>query len=163
MPTSRKKVIIRTWGADFVPGYLMLPEMIHDGSVGLLDLQGKVSPVPLSQIKWVCFVRELAAGDHSDPERLLRKQFSHRPRTQGLWIRVKLKDGDVLEGITQNDSSLLDADGIFLVPPDIRSNTQRVFLPRLAVVEFEVRAAIRASRSDKPLKAVQESLFKQQN
>jgi hypothetical protein len=160
---SRKKVIVRKWGTGFVPGYLLLPEMIHDNSVGVLDLDGKVSPVPLPEIKWVCFVRELAGGDNSDPERLLRKQFSHRPRTQGLWVRVKLKDGDVLEGITQNDSSLLDTYGIFLVPPDIRSNTQRVFLPRLAVVEFEVCAAIRAGGSGKPLKAVQESLFKQQN
>jgi hypothetical protein len=94
---------------------------------------------------------------------LLRKNFVTRPRSQGLWIRARLKDNDLIEGLAQNDLTMLEGDGLFLVPPDTRSNTQRIFLPRQAVTELEVLAVIRAGARRGPPDEVQESLFKQQN
>jgi len=45
------------------------------------------------------------------PERLVRKRFSLRPRTAGLWLRLTLGDGDELEGLAANDRSLVDGAG----------------------------------------------------
>ena len=53
-------------------------------------------------------------------------------------IRARLKDNDQIEGLAQNDLSLLGSGGLFLIPPDTRSNTQRIFLPRQAVAELDV-------------------------
>lgn len=159
MAASRKKVIVRRLGQGWVSGYLPPASFLDHDGVGVLDLDGKVTLVPLSDIKWICFVREFT-GDPHQPERLLRKTFARRPRSQGLWIRARLKDMDLVEGLAQNDLSLVGGDGLFLIPPDSRSNTQRMFLPRQAIVEFEIVAVIRGGPAHKPQDSLQETLFK---
>jgi hypothetical protein len=163
MSASRKKVIVRKFSRQWIPGYLPPHDFVEQGELSLLDLEGKVNLVSLSEIKWVCFVRDFQSGDAEFPERLLSKTFARRPRAQGLWLRVRLKDNDCLEGLAHNDATLLDANGLFLMPPDSRSNTQRIFLPRLALKEFEVLGVVRATGQKKPSAAVQESLFKPQS
>jgi hypothetical protein len=163
MAASRKKVILRKLSRDWLSGYLPPFSFVTGERVEMLDLGGKLVSVPLQELKWICFVREFQSGDASQPERLLRKTYVNRPRTHGLWIRARLKDDDVIEGLAQNDVTLLDADGLFLIPPDTRSNTQRIFLPRLAVAELDVLAVIKSGSRRGPVEAVQESLFKQQN
>jgi hypothetical protein len=69
----------------------------------------------------------------------------------------------MIEGLAQNDLTLLDGEGLFLIPPDTRSNTQRIFLPRQAVAELDVLAVIKTGGRRGPSDAVQESLFKPQN
>jgi hypothetical protein len=163
MPAARKKVIVRKWNRDWISGYLPLSDFIQEHALAVLDLDGKVTPVSLEEVKWVCFVRDFNVSERETPERLLRKTFSHRPRTQGLWFRVRLRDNDLIEGMAQNDVSLLESSGLFLIPPDSRSNTQRIFVPRQAMTGLEVQAVIRAGMPRKPAEAVQETLFKQQN
>jgi hypothetical protein len=48
----------------------------------------------------------------------------------------------MLEGLMPNDLTQVTADGFFLNPPDTRSNTQRIFVPRSAVAELTVLAVI---------------------
>ena len=163
MPVSRKKVIVRKFSRDWLCGYLPPSGFVADEQIEMLDLSGKLVSIATADVKWICFVRDFQSGDANQPERLLRKTFATRPRSQGLWIRVKLKDNDSLEGLAQNDLSLLEGDGIFLMPPDTRSNTQRIFLPRNAVAEMDILAVIRAGSRRGPAEGVQESLFKQQN
>jgi hypothetical protein len=161
MPPSRKKVIARKLSRDWLAGYLSPTSFINGQQLEMLDLEGKVSYVSLVDLKWVCFVRDFNSGEPASPERLLRKTFAGRPRSEGLWLRVRLKDQDVLEGIVANDRSLLDPDGLFLTPPDTRSNTQRIFLPHAAIIELEIVAVIGSpSRRKAALEApAQESLF----
>jgi hypothetical protein len=167
MAVSRKKVIVRKFSRTWLSGYLPPTDFVVQGEVGMLDLAGKLIALDLSDVKWICFVRDFQSGDVNQPERLLRKSFPGRPRSQGLWVRARLKDNDLLEGIAQNDITLLAAEGLFLIPPDSRSNTQRIFLPRQAVVELEILAVIRPGARPAPrggpADAAQESLFKQQN
>ena len=109
-------------------------------------------------------MRDFTSGEASQPERLLRKTFITRPRSQGLWIRIRLCDNDTIEGLVQNDLSLLEGEGLFLSPPDTRSNTQRIFVPRQAVAELDVLAVIKAgARRGQAAEPMQESLFKQGN
>jgi hypothetical protein len=163
MPVSRKKVIVRKLSRDWLSGYLPPSAFIADEQAELLDLAGKLIPVPMAEVKWICFVRDFQSGDASQPERLLRKTFVTRPRSQGLWVRARLKDNDLIEGLAQNDLTLLEGEGLFLIPPDTRSNTQRIFLPRQAVTELDVVAVIKTGARRGPADAVQESLFKAQN
>ena len=163
MPVGRKKVIVRKLSRDWLSGYLPPAAFVVEQQVELLDLGGKLVSVPLPDVKWICFVRDFQSGDVQQPERLLRKTFVTRPRSQGLWVRARLKDNDVIEGLAQNDLTLLEGDGLFLIPPDTRSNTQRIFLPRQAVAELDVLAVIRTGGRRAASEAVQESLFKQPN
>ena len=168
MPSSRKKAIARKFTHDWVAGYLSFAgfspgSFIRNGAFELLALDGKVISLSLQSIKWVCFVRDFNSGEPSNPERLLRKTFAGRPRSEGLFLRAKLTDGDLIEGIAANDLSLISGEGIFLTPPDIRSNTQRLWIPATSLVELEVVAVIGRSAKKKSTPATledrQESLF----
>jgi len=150
MPSSRKKAIVRKVSREWLAGYLPPAHFVHHGQIELLDLDGKVAALLLDQVKWICFVRDFNSGEPENPERLLRKSFAGRPRTEGLWLRLCLTDGDVIEGLAANDLTLLDSPGIFLIPPDIRSNTQRIFIPRSAIAELAVVAVIASSSRRKP-------------
>jgi hypothetical protein len=167
MPSSRKKVIVRKYTREWLAGYVSSYGFASNGGIEILDLAGKVVEIPLSGIKWLCFVRDFSSGDAADPERLLRKSFVGRPRTEGLWLRATLQDDDRLEGLATNDLTLLDPEGIFLIPPDIRSNTQRVFLPRPSIAALEIVAVITSPSRHKPAAPgktttpLQEDLFHQ--
>ena len=163
MPVSRKKVIVRKLSRDWLSGYLPPSAFIAEEHAELLDLAGKLIPVPMAEVKWICFVRDFQSGDANQPERLLRKTFVTRPRSQGLWIRARLRDNDLIEGLAQNDLTLLEGEGLFLIPPDTRSNTQRIFLPRQAVAELDIVCRDQDGARRGPAEAVQESLFKAQN
>ena len=163
MPVSRKKVIVRKLSRDWLSGYLPPSSFVVQEQAEILDLAGKLISVHMSEVKWICFVRDFQSGDVHQPERLLRKTFVTRPRSQGLWVRARLKDNDLIEGLAQNDVTLLEGDGLFLIPPDTRSNTQRIFLPRQAVAELDLVAVIKTGGRRGPGEPLQESLFKQQN
>ncbi len=166
MPPSRKKVIVRKFDGELLLGYLPPADFLEGDraelSAGLLSLEGNVTSVPIGDVKWICFVRDFTSGDPGQPERLLQKTFSRRPRNPGLWVRARLKDNDSLEGLAQNDLSLLDNEGLLLIPPDTRSNTQRIFLPRRAILQVEILAVVRAGTPRSPARTLQESLFKGQ-
>ncbi len=144
--SGRKPVIVRKFSRDWTAGYAR-PYFGQDApELEILDLSGKVLQIPWSAVKWVCYVRDLpsSTGDQSNPERLLHKRFAVRPRTAGLWLRMTLADGDELEGLAANDRSLVDGAGLLLTPPDMRSNTQRIYVPRPAIQTLEVVGLIGA-------------------
>jgi hypothetical protein len=163
MASSRKKAIVRKFTRDWVAGYLPADGFVHEGAVELLGLDGKVVGIETGQIKWVCFVRDFNSGDVANPERLMRKTFAGRPRMAGVFLRAKLTDGEMIEGLAANDISLIASQGVFLTPPDTRSNTQRLWIPTASVAELEVMAVIgSAPRVKEPAPAVedaQERLF----
>jgi hypothetical protein len=156
---SRKKVIVRKFSRDWLSGYVEPQGFVHDGRLELLDLTGKVMEIALGEIKMLCFVRDFLPNDPVNPERLVRRTFTTRPRSAGLWVRLHFRDGDQLEGIASNDISLLDPEGIQLTPPDTRSNTQRIFVPHQAMHSFAVVAVIGQGARRKPEHAMQERLF----
>ena len=147
MGSARKPVIVRKFSRDWFAGFAG-PGLAADlGELEILDLTGKVVRMGWDQVKWVCYVRDLhsATADQVNPERLLRKRFLVRPRTTGLWLRLTLADGDDLEGLAANDLTLVQGAGLLLTPPDTRSNTQRIFVPRQAIQQLEVLSLIGAA------------------
>lgn len=141
MPSTHKKVIVRKMDRDTINGYVAPANFVHEGKLELLNTAGNVVGIDLREIKGVYFVREFA-----DSESVSRKTFTSRPRTEGLWVRLKFKDNEVLEGMMPNDLSLTSAEGFLVNPPDTRSNTQRIFVPRTALESLTVLAVIGAAR-----------------
>jgi hypothetical protein len=155
---SRKKVILRrnrsAGQAEVLPGYLPLSGFVRNRALDLLDLSGRVIPVALNDVKLISYVRDFNLTDTVNPERLTRRAFLARPRTEGLWLRLTFAAGDQLEGLAPTDISLLDDlvndAGLFLTPPDTRSNTQRIYVPRTSIAELTLLAVITSPSKKKP-------------
>lgn len=162
MGSGQKKVIVRRFSPGLLRGYLPstgFVEGVPQGAMlNLLDLAGRVQAVPLSDVKIVHFVREFNLSDEANPERLPRKQFLARPRTEGLWVRLTFRDGDDLEGLAALDLSLAaglcEDFGMQLVPPDIRGNSQRVYVPRSALTGLQIVAVVTTPTRRKQLEQV---------
>jgi hypothetical protein len=144
MPSTHKKVIVRKMDRDSLNGYVSPANYVHEGKLELLNTSGNVVAIDLRDIKGVFFVREFGELDTFS-----RKTFTSRPRTEGLWVRLKFKDNEVLEGMMPNDLSQTTPDGFLVNPPDLRSNTQRIFVPRSALESLTVIAVIGATRRRK--------------
>jgi hypothetical protein len=155
MSSSRKKVIVRRLTGDTLPGYLPASSIVRgQAAVDLLDLAGRVLSIPLNDIKTISYVRDFNLSDNTNPERLSRRTFLARPRSQGLWVRLLFRSGEVLEGLAPTDLSLLDSiqndAGLHLIPPDTRTNTQHIFVPRSAIVELQLLAVITTPSRKRP-------------
>ncbi|MGP8259498.1 MAG: DUF6982 domain-containing protein [Acidobacteriaceae bacterium] len=167
MANSPKKVLVRRFSGDVLPGYLPQSAFVRHNSIDLLDLAGRLISLSLNDIKTISYVRDFNLSDPVNPERLTRRAFLARPRSEGLWMRLTFRSGDQLEGLAPTDRSLLDAladdDGLFLTPPDTRSNTQRLYIPRAALTELKLLAVITAPsrRQPRPVSsdAIQDELF----
>lgn len=172
MSSAHKKVIVRRFTGETLPGYLPLSAFVRNHApqpaIDLLDLTGRVIPLLLNDIKHVCYVRDFNLNDTANPERLTRRTFLARPRTEGLWLRMTFRSGDVFEGLAPTDITLLDDlvndAGLHLTPPDTRSNTQRIYVPRTSITDLQLLAVITTPSRRKPLPAasvpsMQEDLF----
>jgi len=141
MPSTHKKVIVRKMDRDSVSGYVSPAQFVHEGKLELLNTSGTVIAMDLREIKGVYFVREFG-----EAEALTRKTFTSRPRSEGLWVRLRFKDSEVLEGLMPADLMQATPEGYLVNPPDQRSNTQRIFVPRTALESLTVLAVIGATR-----------------
>jgi len=122
---------------DSINGYVAAGAFITEGKFEMLNTAGNVIMIDIREVKGVYFVREFG-----DSETLSRKTFTSRPRTEGLWVRLRFRDNETLEGLMPNDLTQITADGFFVNPPDTRANTQRIFVPRTALAEMIVLAVI---------------------
>ncbi len=153
MVSLRKPVIVRKFTREWVAGYAAGGFGQEAAHLEILDQSGKVLTIGWESVKWVCFVRDFPAGEQGNPERLLQKRFTVRPRTAGLWLRMTLTDGEELEGLAANDRSLVEGAGLLLTPPDTRSNTQKIYVPRQSIQTLEVVALIGAAGKRKGIAA----------
>ncbi len=152
MPSTHKKVVVRKNDRDTVNGFVASSSFISDGKLEILNTAGNVVLIELREVKGVYFVREFG-----DSESLTRKTFTTRPRTEGLWVRLRFRDGELLEGLMPNDLTQITPDGYLVTPPDTRGNTQRIFVPRTALNEITVLAVIGAqARKRKPSEDVRQ-------
>ena len=141
MSSTHKKVIVRKSDRDSISGFVAPANFVVDGKLELLNTSGNVVAIDLRDIKAVYFVREF-----SDSDVINRKTFTTRPRTEGLWVRLKFKDNEIIEGTMPNDLLQNPAEGFLINPPDLRSNTQRVFVPRTSLSSVTIIAVVGAAQ-----------------
>ena len=135
--STRKRVVIRKLDKGLVKGFLD-PNGYLASELEVLDREGRLVHVSLSEIKGVFFVRDF----EGNPDRAERKVFRSRPRLAGLWVRMTFKDTEVLEALLPNNLLELDPLGYLATPLDVYSNNLRVFIPRTALSEMEVLGVI---------------------
>ncbi len=135
--STTKKALIRRYDRETLAGYVNPLSFLQSEGVELLSADGNLTLVPYASIKLISFVKEFDAS--SGPERMT---FLTRPKTEGLWINLRFRDGSVLEGIIPNDLILLEPDGFTVIPPDAFGNQQRLWVPRASLIAVEVLGVI---------------------
>ena len=151
--STHKKVVVLLLDRTLLRGYLNPAKLGDAESVDLLTPGGEHRTFPIKDVRSIYFVREFT--DNFEPE---RKAFLSRPKLEGLWVRLKFRDNDCIEGVVPNDLlSLLDR-GVQITPPDLHGATVRIFIPRTALSEMTVLGVVGIARR-KPVTAVQPGLF----
>ncbi|HEY4880511.1 MAG TPA: hypothetical protein VIH97_15420 [Candidatus Acidoferrales bacterium] len=139
--STHKKVVVLLLDRAPIKGYVIPGTLGHEESIDLLTPDGEHRSIPLSSVKCVYFVREFQTP--FQPE---RKIFLSRPKLDGLWVRLRFRDEDVMEGLVGNDLlDLLDT-GVQITPPDLHGNNLRIFIPRSALEEMKVLGVVGAAR-----------------
>jgi hypothetical protein len=144
---------VRFLDRNVLRGYLN-PSKIGDAeTLELLTPEGEQRSFAVKDVRSIYFVREFA--DDFEPE---RKAFLSRPKLDGLWVLLKFRDEDTIEGVVPNDLlSLLDR-GVQITPPDLHGTTLRIFIPRTALTEMTVLGVVGIARR-KPAAPTQPGLF----
>ena len=132
--STTKKAIVRRPQREALAGYVNPSSFLQPAGVELLTEEGKVLMVPYPDIRSVAFVRDFSDGE---PE---RRVFFTRPKMEGLWVSLKYRSGEVIEGILPNNLLQGDPYGFTITPPD--SSGQRLFIPRAALQSVEVLGVV---------------------
>ena len=153
--STHKKVIIRLLDRRSLRGYLNPSRLGQLDPLDLLTPDGEHQELPLGKIRSIYFVRDF--DGEFEPE---RRAFLSRPKLDGLWLRVRFLDGESLEGVIPNDLLGLLDNGLQITPPDLNSNTDRIFIPRGALSEVTVLGVVGiARRKPAAAAAAQPGLF----
>lgn len=153
--STHKKVVVLLHDRTTLRGYLNPVGLGQIEAIDLLTPEGAHRSVALEGVKCIYFVRELTEA--FEPE---RKTFFSRPKLDGLWVRLKFRDGDGIEGIVSNDLLEMLENGIQLTPPDLHGNSLRIFVPRTALTELKVLGVVGiARRFPRPVVVAQPKLF----
>jgi hypothetical protein len=139
--STHKKVVVRFLDRSVLRGYLNPAKLGDSETLELLTPDGEQRSFAEKDVRSIYFVREFA--DDFEPE---RKAFLSRPKLDGLWVRLKFRDEDTIEGVVPNDLlSLLDR-GVQITPPDLHGTTLKIFIPRTALTEMTVLGVVGIAR-----------------
>lgn len=121
-----------------VAGFVDPSTFVQGDVIELLTPGGALQRMPLSEVKALCYLKDLEALPTWRPNRL----FFTRPKTEGLWVRFRFQDGDVMDGLLPNDLLQVDPAGYTVAPPDPTFQNQRIFVPRAATAEVRVLGVV---------------------
>jgi hypothetical protein len=139
--STHKKVVVLLLDRTSFRGYLNPGRLGEVETLDLLTPEGEHRDFAIKDVRSIYFVREFA--DDFEPE---RKVFLSRPKLDGLWVRLRFRDNDTIEGVVPNDLlSLLDR-GVQITPPDLHGTTLRIFIPRTALSEMTVLGVVGIAR-----------------
>lgn len=144
-------MLVARFDRETLRGFVQTPAGFDADSLELLTPEGSMLRVPFSETKAVCFVRDFESGETWREHRA----FATRPKSAGLWVRLRFRDGDSIEGMLANNLMAVEAGGFSIVPPDPTFQNQRIFIPREALSEVQVLGVIgsplRPRRRPKPV------------
>jgi len=144
---------VRFLNRSVLRGYLNPGKLGSSETIELLTQEGEQRNFDVKEVRSIYFVREFSPD--YEPE---RRAFLSRPKLDGLWVRLKFRDEDTIEGVVPNDLlSLLDR-GVQITPPDLHGTTLKIFIPRTALTEMTVLGVVGIARRN-PAAPVQPGLF----
>ena len=136
--STNKKVLVSRFDREALSGFVNPQNYLLPEGLELLTQDGAVNVIPYEEVKLVCFVRDFQQGE---PRKELRL-FTTRPKMEGLWIRMRFRDGDAMDGLLTNNLLLLEPYGFSVIPPDPGFQNQRVFIPKAALSGVQVLGVI---------------------
>jgi hypothetical protein len=139
--SSLKKVVVVLHDREKLEGYLNPLRLQNSGPLDLLTVNGEHSTLAPKNVRAIYFVREFNGA--YEPE---RKAFLSRPKLEGLWVRLKFRDDETLEGVVPNDLLALLDFGVQITPPDLSGTVPRIFVPREALSELTVLGVVGIAR-----------------
>jgi hypothetical protein len=155
--STAKKVVVRRFDRENLTGFVNTFSYLQPNAIELLKPDGALVLLPYEEVKSVCFVKDFEAEAES------RRIFMTRPKLEGLWVRMLLRDGEILDGILPNNLLSWDTAGFTVTPPEPDSNNQRVFVPRPALKSIQVLGVVgsplRAKRKKTDTAPDQPTLF----
>ena len=139
------KVVAHLADGSLIKGYLGNAQSFDPLSAGLtgnslpaqiaLELAaGGKTIIDLHSAKALFFVKTLEGRN----DYVEIKFFERNPQIEGLWIKIRFKDGEVTEGIVHNSLPFVSDTGFFLRPPDPHSNNRVVFVVKSFLNDFRV-------------------------
>jgi len=139
------KVVAHLSDGSLVKGYLSEAESFDPLSAGLTgkNLPAKINVelssgsskvIDLDAAKALFFVKSLEG--RTDYVEL--KFFERNPQIEGLWIKIRFRDGEVTEGIVHNSLPFVSDSGFFLRPPDPQSNNRVVYVVKSFLTDFRI-------------------------
>ncbi len=134
-------MVIELGDKSVLRGYLNPGRLAEAEVLDLLTPEGAHEEIPIGKVRAVYFVRDLE--EEFAPE---RKAFLSRPKLDGLWVKVRFRDDLTLEGVIPNDLLAFLDNGLHLTPPDLNSNTDRIYVPRPAITELTVLGVVGVAR-----------------
>jgi hypothetical protein len=150
--STAKKVLIRRFDREPLSGFVNSQAYLQAHGVELLSPAGTLTTIPYGDIKVVCFVRDFDVVE-TDPSKRI---FHTRPKMEGLWVRMRMRDGEVLDGLLPNELLSIGAEGFTVTPPDSSSNNQKLFVPRAALDEIKVLGVVGSPLTRQKKKAASE-------
>ena len=157
--STTKKVVIRRFDRESLAGYVHPQTYLRPSGVELLTPDGAFNLIPYDELKAVHFVKDFETGAQAET-----RIFNTRPKLDGLWLRMKFRDDELMDGILANNLLQLEPYGFTVTPPEPYSNNQRVFVPRAALAEVQVLGVVGSplrTRKAKPTAKEQIGLFDQ--
>ena len=160
MGSARKPVIVRKFSREWYAGYAGAVFGQDSPALEILDLSGKVLTIGWEAVKWVCYVRDFSSSrDHGQPgtppaEKVYRTASGCRAMAAHDLDRRRRTGRARVQRPVAGDGA-----GLLVTPPDTRSNTQRIYVPRQAIQTLEVVSLIGASGRKRRLEADQPELF----
>ena len=136
--TTNKKVLVARFERETVRGFVQTPGGFAADELELLSPEGALLKIPYSETKLVCFVKDFDAGETWREHRA----FSTRPKSPGLWVRLRFRDGDAIEGMLANNLLAVEPAGFHIIPPDPTFQNQRIFVPRAGLTDVQVLGVI---------------------
>jgi hypothetical protein len=134
---SNKKAIVHRFDREPLAGFVSSGALISGNDLQFLSPDGVLQAVPASQVKAISVTR-----DWSETRAWTKTSYGVRPRHQGLWVRMQFRDGEVLEATMPNNLLGLESECFSIMPPDPPPGMQRLYIPRVALTEFEVLGVV---------------------
>jgi hypothetical protein len=132
--STNKKILLRRFERESLAGFVNPQSYLQADGIEVLTSAGSLLLVPYPEVKAVHFVRDFDGGEPSAESRL----FQNRPKMNGIWIRMRFRDGELADGLIPNNLLQIEPQGFTFIPPNAGANNQKVFVPRAALADVQV-------------------------
>ncbi len=145
--TERHKVVVNLQNGTVVKGYL--ETTVPTDLAALLENPCRTFPsvlklqdpdtekwfeLDVSEAKAVFFVKRFEGNSEKHAVRF----YTHGPAIHGIWVEIRFKDGEVIEGVINNSIHHLVDKGFLLSPSDPEGNNEVIYVLKSSINNYRV-------------------------